>query len=411
MLPAYLAGALMNIPLFIAVIFLPTYIRNLGATNFQVGLLSTVYFLVTILSSLFWGAMSDLLENRKLFSLGSIFCFSLIFFLIAKSTSPTQVILLRACIGLIFPAFSTPLLAFISEHSTTEKRGGDISWYNAFRAIGRTVGLLLTGYLTLFFLLSSIFQFFAFFLLVTVLPIMLLPEKLFQLRIPHLDQILHEMKSRILPTKKGSSLLRENGLIYLYASITLRVICIVGFASFLPLYLTEELGYSLQFLGWFSAVGSGIMIFSMLIAGHSADVVGRKRIILIGLFLSSITPLFYHLGRFLPLLLWLGRITHSFGYSFLMSGSSAFVGDIARKREQGALMGWIRMAFSIGGVIGPLLVGSLLGGIITYAGAAFLMSLFAFSGLILTLVKVKETTHPQDRKTFPKLRKSIREYF
>lgn len=410
LIPAYLSGTLMNIPLFMVVVFLPTYMRQLGATNLQIGLLSTIYFLISIVSSPFWGSLSDLTKNRKIFSVGSILSFSVILFFISKSTSPNEIIILRALIGIVFPAFSTPLLALISEHSSTTRRGGDISWYNASRALGRMVGLIIAGYLTVFFLLSSLFRQFALFVLLSILPVFFLPDKFLEISFPKPHLLLKEMKSRIFPVKEGESLLRKNGLIFLYVSITLRVICIVGFASFLPLYITEELGYSLQFLGVFSAVGSGIMIFGMLLAGHSADILGRKRIILMGLFLSSLTPIFYHFGQSFSWLLWSGRVAHSFGYSFLISGSTAFVGDIARKREQGALMGWIRMAFSIGGVIGPLIMGLVLEPL-NYAGSAFLMSSFAFLGMVIALVKVKETTNIEERKSLPKFLKVLLEYF
>lgn len=121
-IPAYITGAIMNLPLFMNFVYLPTYVRALGATDFQIGLLSTFYFLILIFSSPFWGALSDLIENRKLFSLGSIGSLFLIFLLISKSEDPTELILLRGGIALVFPAFSTPLLAFISEHSSISRR-------------------------------------------------------------------------------------------------------------------------------------------------------------------------------------------------------------------------------------------------------------------------------------------------
>jgi hypothetical protein len=41
----------------------------------------------------------------------------------------------------------------------------------------------------------------------------------------------------------------EKGLIYIYLALALRVICIVGFSSFLPIYLVRGLGYSQEFFG------------------------------------------------------------------------------------------------------------------------------------------------------------------
>lgn len=395
--PAYISGALMNLPLSMMFTFLPAYARQLGATNFQVGLLTTFYFMLSLVASPFWGGLSDLLENRKLFSIGSIMSLSLILFLLSKATLPIHVIILRGCIGFVIPAFSNPILAFISERSSTERRGEDISWYNAFRGIGSMIGLFIIGYLTIFFELSSIFNIFSLSILCTLIPILLLPEKLLHIHLPRLDSIFEEFKSRILPVKEGGeSLLKESGLIFLYISIMFRVICRWGFGTFVPVYIVEELGFSLQFLSIFNAVASGVMIFAMLLGGYASDFLGRKRIISLGLFLSSLAPLLYILGGNHMLFLWLGRFSNTFGYSFLRNGSSAFVGDIARKREQGSLMGWINMSWGIGGVIGPILMGIILGSF-KYIGSALIMSTFALTGLILTLVKVGETTNPRKR--------------
>lgn len=397
LLPAYVSGALVNLPFFVVITYLPNFMRQLGASNFQIGLLTTFYFLVSTFSSPFWGALSDLIKNRKLLAFGSVFSFAFLLFALSKAFTPLQVILIRGGIGLVFPAFTGPVLALISEHSTTQQRGGDISWYNAFLSLGRMIGLLIGSYLTHTFSLSYIFFLFSFFLLSTIVPVLFFPEKTFNIRLPDAHRFLSEVKGRLFPVKEtGDSLLMEKGLIFLYVSLILRVICIVGFSSFLPLYLVEELGYSLAFIGVFNSVGAAIMIFSMLVAGHAADIVGRKYIILLGLLLSALTPLSYHFGKYFTFILWFGRCAHSFGYSLLISGMSAFVGDIARDREQGALMGWIRMSFSIGGIVGPTIMGSLLSSI-GYSMAAYLMATFAFTGFFLTLIAVGETMSEENR--------------
>ncbi len=391
-------------------VYLPVYIRDLGATDFQVGLLSTVYFLVLIVSSPFWGAMSDLLENRKLLPTASTLSFTLIFLWISICENPTQVIIGRAVLALVSPALTAPLLALISEQSSVTKRGGDISWFNAFRSFGGVLGLVIIGYLSYFLSLSLLFKLFAIYFVGLLLPLIVLPGNMFEIRVPEARKILKDMKSRVFPVKEGHSVLKEKGLMYLYLSLILRVICIVGFTSFLSIFLTEEIEFSLQTLGIFSAVGSGLTFLSMLTAGHLADVLGRRQITLFGFLLSAFTPITYSLGSEILILLWVGRVTHSIGYGFVISGISAFVGDIARKREQGSLMGWINMSFGIGGSIGPLLMGALLGSF-GYVGMALFMSSFAIVGLLLTLLKVGETTRIEDRRTLREFLRPLMDLF
>lgn len=387
---AYIAGAILYLPFSMIFNYLPALARQLGATDLQIGLLSTVYFLVTIFSSPFWGAISDLVENRKLFIMGSALSFAMLLYLLSQAMSPFQVILLRGGIGVVFPAFSVPIIALLSERSTSHSRGSDISWFNAFRGGGSMLGLVIIGYLTVFHSLAWIFKLLGFFALLTVPPILLLPGQISTLTIPSLNTIVHEIKSRVFPESEvGASLLRKNGLIFLYASVILRAICIVGFNAFLPVFITEKLGLSLQFLGTFSAVGSGVMIISMLVSGYAADVFGRKLITLIGLFLSFLTPICYFLSTSVFLFIWVGRAFNTFSYSFVYNGTSAFVGDIARKREQGALMGWITLSFGIGGVVGPSLAGTILG-TYSYLEAALFTGFIGLLAFFLTFLKVEK---------------------
>lgn len=372
--------------------FVPPLMRQFGGSNVQIGLLTTIYFVVSIFSSPLMGGLSDLLENRKIIPLISSVAMAGVLVAISYCTIPLHLLVIQILIGILFPALYAPLLALISDKSRSQSRGSDMGWFNAFRGVGSMISLLGIGYLTVYLQLLPIFRYVGLFYLILVIPILLLPEKLSKINIPEASQLLSEIKSRLFPkTDIGSSLLYENGLIFLYISLALRAVSIVGFSSFLSVLITDEFGYSLRFLSTFSAVGSGLTIFGMLTAGYAADIIGRKHVINIGLFLAFLAPLSYSLGGDFSPLLWLGRIGHSISYSFIMSGSAAFVGDIARKREQGALLGWVSMAVGIGGTIGPIIMGAVLE-TLGYLGAALFFSLFALSATILTIFKVEETT-------------------
>lgn len=386
----YLSGLLFSLPIFVLFVYTPTFAQKLGADNFQVGLLSTVYFLTSMLGSYLWGGLSDVMGNRKLLPVFGSICFTACLLFLSNAVSAVQVIILRGLIGLTIPAYISPVLALMSEQVRGEKRGKRLGWFNSIRSLGSTMGLFLTGYMVTFLSLSSVFQLFALLAVLSIGPLLLLPGHLTQFSMPDFNRILTDIRHSTFPPQEGGKhIFQQKGLIYIYVALALRVICIVGFASFLPIYIVQELDYSQEFLGVFSGYGNGLMIIGMFIAGWAADKAGRRIIVIIGFLLSALTPIFYSLSGNL-VTLGLGRTFHSLGYCLVISGISTFVGDVADEGSQGAFMGLITVFFSIGGVIGPLIMGTLLGHL-GYFKMGIIMSLFAFSAMIITVLKVEET--------------------
>ncbi len=389
----YLSGLLFSFPIFVLFVYTPGYAESLGATNFEVALLSTVHFLTSMVGSYLWGGLSDVMENRKLLPALSCLFLPVCMLLLSVTVSAVQVILLRGLIGLILPAYISPILALVSEEVRREKRGERLGWFNSIRSLGSTTGLFLVSFLVVFMPLNSIFQLLAFLGVFSVLPLLLGPGCLTEFSLPKFNRILTDIKERLFPSTEGRWVLKEKGLIYIYLALALRVICIVGFSSFLPIYIVRELGYSQEFLGVFEGFGNGLMIIGMFIAGWAADKLGRRMIVIIGFLLSGLTPIFYSVSSNL-LTLGLGRIFHSLGYCLVIGGISAFVGDLARKGQQGSLMGLITVFFAIGGIVGPLIMGTFLDAL-GYFRMGILMSLFAFSAIIIAVYKVEETLPSQ----------------
>ncbi|NIP66900.1 MFS transporter [Candidatus Bathyarchaeota archaeon] len=384
----YVSGLLTNLPFFMIFVYTPVLAEDLGATNFQVGLLSTLYFVSSLLASYLWGGLSDVMGNRKLLPAFSCISLPVILLLLSIAGSPAQIILLNGLVGWIFPAYASPILALVSEEVEQRERGEKLGWFNSTRSLGSTIGLILAGYLVAYATLRYAFQLFALFTAFSLVPLLLIPGNIREFAVPQWNQILGQIKERMLSSKGGKHILHEKGLIYLYSALTLRVICIVGFASFLSIYIVKELGYSQEFLAAFSAYGNGLMIVGMFFAGWIADRLGRRITVILGFLLSGCVPIFYTLSHHL-IILGLGRTLHSLGYCFAIGGITAFVGDLAGEESQGSFMGLITIFFSVGGVAGPVIMGSLLG-YLGYSKMGVLMSLFAFSALIMTIAKVEE---------------------
>ena len=162
---------------------------------------------------------------------------------------------------------------------------------------------------------------------------------------------------------------------------------------------TTEIGliFSLSALGW---------MFMSPYWGRKSDYVGRKSIILLGLFIYSLTTILmglefkFHSEGFIGLtfLFILLIITRGF-FGFLASGahsaSMAYVADRTTEKERSGVMALMGSAFAVSGIIGPALASQaiLLGPLVPY----FLFG--SITGLIGILIWIflPEKTKPNIR--------------
>ncbi|MFW6117431.1 MAG: MFS transporter [Thermoproteota archaeon] len=361
--------------------YAPWFASSLGAGYLQVGLVSTAYCITNILGSYLWGGLSDVWRNRKLLPVLSGISYPACLFFLSIVDSPVQIILVRGVMGFIFPAYISPVLALMSREVGVEGRGARLGGFNSTRSLGSTLGLFLAGYMITFLELNSAFQLLAVLTVLSVPPLLLVPGELTEICMPSFSKLFSEIRKNIFPSGEGEHVLRSKGLIYMYITLSLRVICIVGFASFLSPYIIGELGYSPEFLGYFSGYGQALIIVGMFIAGWAADKLGRKTVVNIGLLLSGLTPILYSLSGWLVTLM-VARTLHSMGYCLVMNGISTFVGDVTSEENRGAFMGLIYVFYGIGDIIGPVIMGSLLG-YLGYFPMGVIMALFSLSGLVM----------------------------
>ncbi|MDP7975143.1 MAG: MFS transporter [TACK group archaeon] len=122
--------------------FVPIYILKLGGNAITVGLAFTLYNLVAIPASAFWGFLVDITGWRKPIVVISYGSASLILLGMYFAQGVYEVALLYAAIGLFAAAASTPLNLLVIE--TTEKHGwpSAFSLLNLLASAGVTVSLL-----------------------------------------------------------------------------------------------------------------------------------------------------------------------------------------------------------------------------------------------------------------------------
>ncbi|MEP9406781.1 MFS transporter [Peribacillus frigoritolerans] len=105
-------------------------------------------------------------------------------------------------------------------------------------------------------------------------------------------------------------------------------------------------------MGYLVAVYAMAQLLMSPFAGRWVDRYGRKKIIIIGLFLFGVSELIFGLGTNV-LVLYISRILGGISAAFIMPGVTAYVADITSVQERPKAMGYISAAISTGYIIGP----------------------------------------------------------
>lgn len=112
---------------------------------------------------------------------------------------------------------------------------------------------------------------------------------------------------------------------------------------------TAEVLLSISFYMFFFAVFS-------LFTGSISDLIGRRRILLLGLATYAFGCLLTALSAEL-VLFYLSRIVQGLGFALVQPLLMAVLGDIVSEEEKGRTMGWLTAATTGGITLGPLLAG------------------------------------------------------
>lgn len=114
----------------------------------------------------------------------------------------------------------------------------------------------------------------------------------------------------------------------------------------------QELGVSGSTLGYLvSAMGLTQFLFSP-IAGEWSDHYGRKKIMILGIAMFSISQYIFGAAQDLWML-YLSRSISGIGIAFITPAIMAYVADITTEENRGKGLGWVGAAMSFGIVIGP----------------------------------------------------------
>lgn len=187
-------------------------------------------------------------------------------------------------------------------------------------------------------------------------------------------------------------------------------IAFLGIGLVIPVTPTimNELNISGSTVGYMvSAFAFAQLILSPL-AGRAVDKYGRKPMIIIGLFIFSMSELLFGLGQSVEVL-FASRILGGVSAAFIMPAVTAFIADITTNETRPKALGYMSAAISTGFIIGPGI-----GGFLADIGTRvpfFFAAAFGLFAMILSVFTLREPKRHYENTVIPKQKTGFRKVF
>ncbi len=177
-------------------------------------------------------------------------------------------------------------------------------------------------------------------------------------------------------------------------------IAFLGIGLVIPVLPTimNELHISGSVVGYMVAAFAITQLIVSPIAGKLVDNIGRKVMIVAGLFIFGLSEFLFGLGRSIEVL-FISRMLGGVSAAFIMPAVTAYIADITTLSQRPKALGYMSAAISTGFIIGPGI-----GGFLAEYGtrvpfyAAGVLGLIA---AIFSLVLLKEPTRAGDKEDTP----------
>lgn len=166
----------------------------------------------------------------------------------------------------------------------------------------------------------------------------------------------------------------------------------------LPVYLHEQMGASTFVTGLLIGLSSGFALAGRLFAGRTADRKGRRTALILGLAFSAAAGVLYLIPG-IPTLA-IGRVLHGLGEGFFITGSTAWVVDIAPETRRGQALGFLSSGIWGGVSVGPAIGQAL--GTMNRVSVFLLVSSLAVIAMSAFTPEEKRPHHGAATRWFPK---------
>ncbi len=363
---------------------LPFYVERMGASGADLGLIMAIFAAMQFIFSSMWGDLSDRIGRRPVIMIG-IIGNALAQVLFGLSTQLWMLYAARALSGILSAATFPAAMAFISDTTSEENRGGGMGILGAAMGVGMTLGPGIGGVMARFGLSAPFFAAAGISLIILALVYLFLPESLPPERRAGKAGRLHTVDLGQL----WKALFSPIG--YLLFLAFLLSFALTNFEAIFGLYALRRYGYGTTQVGIImTVVGLTTALVQGLLTGPVTRRWGEVLVIRVSLMLSAIGFAAMLAATSMPTVL-LTTSLFVFGNALLRPAVSSLISKRTHL-PQGIAMGLNNAYMSLGRIAGPIAAGALLDValFLPYLAGAVLMLL----GLLSTVPGFAGQEHP-----------------
>ncbi|HEX2228230.1 MAG TPA: MFS transporter [Candidatus Binatia bacterium] len=263
-------------------LLLPFVVKELGLSYSQAGFLVTIRAAANLIVNVPAGMLVDIIGRKGLLMALALVATGVPYFLVGVSHNFFWVALFLAFVGVGNYLWHPAAISTLSE-KYPDKRGFAIAIHAIGPNIGESIAPLLVGVLLLYLSWRNV-------LFLNLIPGIVIALILWKFLFGKLDSRAQRKKG--LSTKEylaGMKKLAQNpSILALVVVAGMRSMTQQGLHTFLPIYLTHDLGLSSAMAGIYLSVTQTAGMIGTPIAGSISDQSGRKRVLTAGLFSTSI---------------------------------------------------------------------------------------------------------------------------
>lgn len=327
---------------FASSLFVPILLKQqMGADNFTVGLIVSLFGAATFVSQYMFGRAADN-RGKRLFLLAGLVVSAVAVALQALARDTTQMAVARFMVGFASGIYPPALLAYT--YISKQQMGKSVSFGSLGWGVGTFVAGVLAAYWQVF--LASGIMFFLAFLIALGLP-------------PIKEEKLHNVP--LFP----KAIIRKN--LPIYSSLLIRHAGASAIWATLPIYISQ-MGASNFDIGVIYAFNA-LTQFAVM---YNLDRMDSGKAFMAGLALSAVTFVAYGLvertGSFWYFIV--PQVMIAFSWSFMYVGALKFVAE--RNVEVATSTGHIGAVIALAGIFGPLIGGFVSGWAKNYTTMMFL---------------------------------------